>query len=74
MTVFWMQTIFDFAGGNIGHSVETINEMITKFEKNYPLRYYSKEILFSDEARAQLIEPDLQDETAKVKWPGFNLC
>ncbi len=60
MTVFWMRTVFDFAKTKNGYSiVENCGEMIGKFDKNYPLRFYSRELLFSDEARAEFVEADL---------------
>lgn len=63
MTVFWMRTVFDFARSNTGGSiVKTIDEMIEKFDKNYPLRFYSHRRLFSDTARKRFIEPDLSGQ------------
>ena len=59
MTVFWMRTLEGFIDSNKCNSViETINEIIETFDKNYPLRFYSKECLFSDEARIKLVHPD----------------
>jgi hypothetical protein len=67
LTVFWMRTVYDFARTNIGHSfVETIDELIEKFDKDYPLRFYSKELLFSDEARAKFVEADLSEQNEKI--------
>jgi hypothetical protein len=60
MTVFWMRTVFDFANSKKGCSiVETCDEMIEKFDKNYPLKFYSREFLFSDEARKNFVTGDL---------------
>ncbi len=60
MTVFWMRTVFDFAASKNGSSiVESCAEMIEKFDKNYPLRFYTRELLFSDEARNGFVLPDL---------------
>lgn len=56
LTVFWMKTINEFASIHPGYSVETINEMIETFDKDYPLKFYSRELLFSEEARAKYIE------------------
>ncbi len=56
MTVFWMRTVYDFAMSKIGASViESVDEMITKFDKDYPLHFYSREVLFSDEARKTFV-------------------
>ncbi|NNE99394.1 MAG: hypothetical protein HKN25_10285 [Pyrinomonadaceae bacterium] len=60
LTVFWMRTIFEFAKDNSGFSVETINKMIEKFDKNYPGEFYTHEHLFSEEARAKFVEPDVK--------------
>ena len=65
MTVFWMRTADDFRKSKNGASfVEICNELIDKFDKNYPLRFYSREFLFSDEARAKFVEGDLRKDTA----------
>lgn len=61
MTIFWMRTVFDFKNSKNGASIVDIcNELTGKFDKDYPLRFYSRERLFSDEARAEFIEADLQ--------------
>lgn len=59
LTVFWMRAVEDFK--NSAHKdslVEVCNELIEKFDKDYPLRFYSRELLFSAEARAKFVEPD----------------
>jgi len=62
LTVFWMRTVFDFAKSKTDASIlEKANELVEKFDKNYPLRFYSRELLFSDEARAKFTEADLQN-------------
>lgn len=61
MTVFWMRTVFDFAKSKNGCSiVESCNEMIKTFDKDYPLKFYTREFLFSDQARKYFIDGDLQ--------------
>jgi hypothetical protein len=35
--------------------------MIEIFDKDYPLRFYSREFLFSDEARARFLPGDLME-------------
>ena len=67
LTVFWMRSINEFAKKNRGYSVEIINGMIEKFDKHYPSRFYSKEHLFSDEARAKYVEPDLTPLSTREK-------
>jgi len=60
LTVFWMRTVADFNASKNGTSlVDTANELVTNFDKNYPLRFYSRERLFSDEARTGFVEPEL---------------
>ena len=61
LTVFWMQTVGDFAKSKNDFSfVEICNQLIDRFDKNYPLKFYSRAVLFSDEARKHFIEPDLK--------------
>jgi hypothetical protein len=63
MTVFWMRTVFDFAKSRNGYSiVESCAEMIEKFDKDYPMKLYSRELLFSDEARNSFVPPDLRSD------------
>ena len=60
LTVFWMRTVADFAAATNGIPLhEKANSLIDKFDKDYPLRFYSREFLFSDEARTDYLEPDL---------------
>ena len=62
LTIFWMRTANDFRLSKNGYSVVEIgNELIEKFDKDYPFKFYSRELLFSDEARANFVEPDLQE-------------
>ena len=65
MTVFWIRTVFDFKNSKNNASMpEICSELIEKFDKDYPLRFYSRERLFSDEARAKFIAPDLDRNSA----------
>jgi len=60
ITVFWMRTIAKFNTSKNGTSLlDKANEVVEKYDKDYPLRFYSREHLFSDEARARFVEPDL---------------
>lgn len=60
ITVFWMRTVLGFKlTSNGGSIVDTANELAERFDKDFPLRFYSRERLFSDEARAKFIEGDL---------------
>ena len=68
LTVFWMRTVSDFADSKNGAAIlEKANELIEKFDKDYPLRFYSRERLFSNEARAEFVEADLLKNQREVK-------
>jgi hypothetical protein len=61
LTIFWLRTVFEFVEANRGKaSVDMANEIIETFDKDYPLKFYSREHLFSVEARYGFIEPDLK--------------
>jgi len=61
LTVFWMRTVAEFnslkGGDPLRHKA---NELVDKYGKDYPLRFYTREYLFSDEARARFVEPDIE--------------
>lgn len=60
LTVFWMQTVADFNATKNGASLlDKANELVAKYDKDYPLKFYSREYLFSDEARVGFVEGDL---------------
>ena len=60
ITVFWMRLVSDhLARTNGGSLLEKANELAALYDKDYPLRFYSREILFSDRARAEYVDPDL---------------
>ena len=61
LTVFWMRTIFDFLESQKEKSlVETANKVLEMCgDKDLPLKYYSRDFLFSDEARKNFVEGDL---------------
>ena len=59
LTVFWMKSINEFSKDKKGYSVETINELVSKYDKNYPSKFCSKNLLFSEKARKTYVEPDL---------------
>ncbi len=63
ITVFWMRTAYAFLLLTRGTSpVERTNALIAACDKDFPLRFYSRERLFSEEARAEYISPDLFQE------------
>ncbi len=61
LTVFWLKTISDFRKTKPGASdLEICNEIVANFDKDYPLKFYSRELLFSHEARAKFVAGDLK--------------
>ena len=61
LTVFWMRTVADFADSKREAALsDKANELVATYDKEYPLRFYSREYLFSDEARARFVEGDLR--------------
>lgn len=62
LTIFWMRTVNEFRKNKNGCSaVEICNELIEKFDKDYPLQFYSRELLFSEKARAGFVKADLSN-------------
>lgn len=67
LTVFWMRAVSDFAESkNDSSMAEVCSQLIKKFDKDYPLRFYSRELLFSDTARKEFVEPDLKTDNKKL--------
>jgi uncharacterized FAD-dependent dehydrogenase len=61
LTVIWTRAVYDFVMVNPNRNLlETANEIIETFDKDYPLKFYSREVLFSVEARFSFVEPDLK--------------
>ncbi len=60
ITLFWMRTVADYNESKNGSSLlEKANEVAYRWDKDYPLNFYSRELLFSEEARARFVEADL---------------
>lgn len=60
LTVFWMSTVADFNASKNGASLlEKANDLVANYDKEYPLKFYSREYLFSDEARVRFVDGDL---------------
>lgn len=67
LTVFWMKTVAEFNASKNGTSLlDKTNELIARYDKDYPLRFYSREFLFSDEARANFVEGDLSAAFSEI--------
>jgi hypothetical protein len=61
ITVFWMRTAYAYMLMNEELSfVEKANGLCELYDKDHPLKFYSRELLFSDRARAEYVEPDLR--------------
>lgn len=64
LTVFWMKVVSDFTAARQGVSLlDKANELVATYDKDLSLRFYSRELLFSDEARARFVEGDLGPTT-----------
>ena len=60
LTIFWMRTVNGFEKEKNGESLlEKANAVVELFDKDYPLRFYSRERLFSEDARSRFVEADL---------------
>ncbi|NOT47486.1 MAG: hypothetical protein HOP17_07020, partial [Acidobacteria bacterium] len=60
LTVFWMRTVADFNAVKNGASLlDKANELVATYHKDYPLRFYSREFLFSEERRRTFAPGDL---------------
>ncbi len=63
LTVFWLRAVRAFLDESYREAqslVSLANELIESADKNLPLEYYSRELLFSREARLRFVEPDLK--------------
>lgn len=61
ITIFWIRAVARFNASKNGTSIaEKVTEMVGQFDKDYPLKFYTRELLFSDEARARYTEPDIR--------------
>lgn len=60
LTLFWIRTIADFKASRGSASlVSKANELVAAYDKDYPLRFYSRELLFSEKARSGYVPADL---------------
>lgn len=61
ITLFWMRAVAGFNASKNGASLlEKANEVAYKWDKDHPLKFYSRELLFSDEARSKFVDADLK--------------
>jgi hypothetical protein len=61
LTRFWIRCVRKYLSAHTYDTplVALANGLCARYDKNTPLKYYSRERLFSAEARAGWIEPDL---------------
>ena len=60
LTVFWVRAVDAFRSAHPNSTLSDVAENMTlHFDKDYPLRFYSRDLLFSDRARETFIEPDI---------------
>ncbi len=63
LTLFWLRRVRSFLedGRNEARTLVSLaNELVATADKSLPLAYYTRERLFSPEARAGWVEPDLK--------------
>lgn len=70
LTVFWLRTVANYLDktGRAKNLAELANGLVaTVNDTKLPLKFYSRERLFSVEARMNYVEPDLQDFSLSIK-------
>ncbi len=61
LTVFWLKTVDDYAKSHADNDLMEIgNALIEIFDKDFSLKFYSRKLLFSNEARAEYVAGDLK--------------
>ena len=63
LTLFWLRVVRSFLEGGRNEArslVSLANELAANADRGLPLRHYTRERLFSPEARASWVEPDLK--------------
>lgn len=74
LTIFWLETVAKFLEKNKGEKSLAIlaNNLIAACNNTkLPLEFYSRELLFSPEARANYVEPDLKKSQVNLTVPIF---
>lgn len=67
LTVFWMNTVDGFSRKNAdAELLDKANKLVSEYDKDYPLRFYSREYLFSDEARSKFVEGNLTADFSEI--------
>jgi hypothetical protein len=61
ITVLWMRLLAEVrAAGTSGELADLLQAHPALADKDLPFQYYSRAALFSDDARARWVEPDLR--------------
>jgi hypothetical protein len=61
LTVFWLRTVANFVAENRRENTFFVlaNKLLSEYsDSKLPLKYYSRELLFSKKARREMVEPD----------------
>ena len=69
LTLFWLRTVRAFLEAERNEAralVHLANDLTATHEKGLPLTHYTRALLFSPEARADWVEPDLRGFSDKV--------
>lgn len=74
LTVFWLKIVPEFLEKSDGKSLfETANDLIAALDDTkLPFRFYSRELLFSADARARFVEPDLIWQRVELNRLAFS--
>jgi hypothetical protein len=74
LTMFWLLTIEEFVGKTKYETLaETANRLIACCDTKLPLKFYSRELLFSPEARARYVKPDLNELPVAPNKSAFSI-
>ena len=69
LTVFWLRTVAGYlerSEREAGLAALANGLLATVNDTRLPLKYYSRELLFSTEARLNYVEPDLEDFSLSI--------
>src|SRR5215212_7151507 len=61
ITVFWMRILASYGNPAAGDDIEAVLDRNPQLlDKDFPLKFYSRPLLFGDRARTDWVEPDLK--------------
>jgi hypothetical protein len=67
ITVFWMRLVDDYLKSRNGGSLlDKANELAALYDKDHPLQFYSRDLLFSARARETYVVPDREANTKNM--------